>query len=457
MEEPGRFICIDLKSFYASVECVMRGMDPMKENLVVADPERSEGTICLAISPAMKKLGIKNRCRVFEIPAGISYYIAEPSMQLYMEYSSRIYGIYLRYIAREDIHIYSVDEVFMDVTHYLGLYGMSARELGRMIVSDVFETTGIHATCGVGTNMYLAKVAMDIIAKHSDDYMGELTEESYRELLWDHRPLTDFWMVGRGISSRLARYGITTMRDIAGTDPAFLHRLFGINAELIMDHAWGREYAEIADIKAYVPKDNSLSRGQVLLEDYTFDEAKIIVKEMLDLMCLEMVSRDLVTESVTLTISYSDDILPPAHGTRRLDMRTNADMIIIPAVTELYEEIVVRDLPVRRVNISFNRVLREEYVQYTIFSDAETLEKDRNIQKAVISIKERYGKNSVIRGMNMEKKATGLQRNQQIGGHKSGAGRPGGIGATVYVDKDKGRRDVSDRFTGGQPLGADKS
>ncbi len=431
--EARSYICIDLKSFYASVECVERGLDPMTTNLVVADPDRTEKTICLAITPAMKKLGIKNRCRVFEIPKNVDYIMAEPRMSLYMDYSTRIYRIYLRYISSEDIHVYSVDEVFIDVTHYLRLYGMTPKELGKTLIAAVFKETGITATCGVGTNMFLAKIAMDIIAKKSPDFMGELDEESYKEILWDHKPLRDFWMIGPGTVRRLEKYGITTMREIAHTDEDFLYKQFGIDAELLIDHAWGREITNISDVKAYVPKENSLSRSQILPCDYCFEEGELILKEMMDLLCLDMVDKDFVTDSITIHISYSRECnKEAAHGSVHLDFRTNADMVIIPAVTELYQDIVSKDYPVRRIAISCNRVVHEDYMQYNLFVDSETLKKDRNVQQAVIDIKKRYGKNAILKGMNYEDKATTRERNIQIGGHKGY-----GEGKTVYVRGDE--------------------
>ena len=427
-EENGKsYICIDLKSFFASVECVERGLDPMTVNLVVADPDRTEKTICLAITPAMKKLGIKNRCRVFEIPANVSYIMAEPRMQLYLEYSARVYEVYLKYISEEDIHVYSVDEAFMDVTHYLKLYGMTPKELGKRIMDDVYETTGLRATCGVGTNMYLTKVALDILAKHAPDFIGVLDEESYKEKLWDHLPLTDFWRIGHGTEKRLAKYGIKTMRQIAATDEAFLYKLFGVNAAMLIDHAWGREPTTMEEVKAYVPETNSFSSGQVLARDYSFSEAKVILREMLDELCLKMVDKGLVTDSVTIHIIYS--IEGYAHGTARMPMAVNGDQVIIPAVLELYDEIIDKDRYIRRIYINFNKIKPEGYIQYELFSDTEKLIKDRNIQRAIIDIKKKYGKNAVLKGTNFDEAATGRDRNRQIGGHKGAS-----EGRTVYVD-----------------------
>lgn len=421
--EDRHYLCIDLKSFYASVECVERGLDPMTVHLVVADPERSDKTICLAITPALKALGIPNRCRLFQIPKNIEYITAPPRMQLYIDYAAEIYSIYLKYIAREDIHVYSIDEAFLDATDYLTLYGCSARELGQRILEDVFHSLGIRAACGIGTNLYLAKVALDITAKHSPDFIGELTQERYRQTLWKHRPLTDFWRVGAGTARKLENVGLMTMGDVAAADEDFLYRLFGIDAELLIDHAWGREPTAISHIKAYRPQTNCLTSGQVLMKDYSFQDGKLIVKEMTDLLCLDLVEKGLVTQSVTLHVGYADisrQHLPSAHGTASLDTATNADILIIPAVTALYEQIVNPRCAVRRVNITCNHVVPEEYYQYSFFVEPGELERSRRIQEAVISIKNRFGKDAVLKGMNLEENATTRERNHQIGGHKSG-------------------------------------
>ena len=415
------YLCIDLKSFYASVECVERELDPMTTRLVVADPERSQKTICLAISPAMKALGIKNRCRVFEIPKNIDYIIAPPQMQKYINYSASIYAIYLKYISKEDIHVYSIDEAFMDVTNYLSLYKMTARELGQHIMSDIFSELGIRATCGIGTNLYLTKVALDIAAKHDADFIGELDEVSYQKRLWGHIPLTDFWRVGPGIARKLEGYGIRTMGEIAHTEEDLLYHLFGVDAELLIDHAWGREPVTITDIKNYKSQTNCLTSGQVLMEDYPYEEGKLIVKEMMDLLCLDMVEKNLVTKSLTLHIGYSNQLnLNTAHGTVSLEDETNSDMILIPAITSLYTRIINPDFPVRRVNISCNHVIPERFHQYSLFTDVAGLERNRKVQKAVLEIKHRFGKNAVLKGMNFEEGAMTRARNHQIGGHKSG-------------------------------------
>lgn len=416
-----QYLCIDLKSFYASVECVERGLDPMTANLVVADPERTDKTVCLAITPSMKALGIRNRCRVFEIPPNVSYIMAEPRMQLYIDYAAEIYEVYLNYIAKEDIHVYSIDEAFMDVTDYLALYGMSARELGKTMMNDILCRTGVRSACGIGTNLYLAKIALDITAKHSGDYVGELDEETYRRTLWKHKPLTDFWRIGPGTARQLARLGIQTMGDIAAMDEEMLYRQFGVDAELLIDHAWGREPTTIAEIKAYQPRDRSISSGQVLACDYSFEDGKLIVKEMTDLLCLQLVDNNLITDSVTLQVGYDSALhLVPARGTAALPFETNADRVMIPAVTKLYERIVNPAYPIRRVNVSCNRVAAEGYQQYHLFTDREELERDRKAQKAMLEIKKKYGKNAIVKGMNLQEHATTMERNRQIGGHKSG-------------------------------------
>lgn len=415
------YLCIDLKSFYASVECVSRGLDPMTENLVVADPERTEKTICLAITPAMKALGIKNRCRLFEIPKHVKYIVAPPRMQKYIDTAADIYSIYLNYISKEDIHVYSIDEAFMDVTDYLELYHISARELGLRIMADIFRITKIRATCGVGTNLYLAKVALDITAKHAEDFIGELDESSYRTLLWNHRPLTDFWRIGSGTARRLEPYGIRTMRDLAQADEDFLYRLFGIDAELLIDHAWGREPVTMADIKSYRSHTNCLSSGQVLGSDYSYEKGLLVAKEMMDLLCLDLVEKNLVTSSITLHVGYANRLnVPSAHGTAAADVETNSDLLLIPVVTDLYRQIVDPAYPVHRINITCNNVMPEEYHQYNFFIDSAQLERSRKIQQAVISIKNKFGKDAILKGMNLEEGATTRERNHQIGGHRSG-------------------------------------
>lgn len=416
-----QYLCIDLKSFYASVECVERGLDSMTTNLVVADMERTDKTICLAVSPSMKKLGVKNRCRVFEIPTNIDYIAAPPRMQKYIEYSAKIYSIYLKYISDDDIHVYSIDEAFLDVTHYLSTYRMNAEELAKTIMADIFDTTGIRATCGIGTNLYLAKIALDITAKHSPDFIGILDEEKFKETLWDHRPITDFWRIGKGTAARLDRCGIHTMGDIACASEDMLYRTFGIDAELLIDHAYGRETTTIEDIKKYVSRTKSLSSGQVLTRDYKFDEAKIVVTEMMDNLCLSMCRQDLVTSSVTLVIGYSNALhLEMTRGTFKVNSPTNSSSVLSREIQKLYTKIVNPAFPVRRINISCNNVVTENFVQLDLFDIAENADRDKKIQKTMLEIKSKFGKNSILRGTNFLDGATARERNRQIGGHKSG-------------------------------------
>lgn len=420
--EKYKYICIDLKSFYASVECVARGLDPLTTNLVVADPDRTEKTICLAVSPSLKALGVKNRCRVFEIPPNIDYIMAVPRMQLYIDTSADIYSIYLKYISKDDIHVYSIDEAFLYIENYLTMYNTDAAGLADRLRQEVFNKTGITATCGIGSNMYLAKIAMDITAKHSPEHMGLLTEESFRQQLWNHKPLTDFWRIGRGTMEKLAKYGITDMQGIAEADENFLYRLFGIDAELLIDHAHGQESTTIADIKAFKPESRSLSNGQVLACDYNFEDACLIAKEMTDQLCLDLVGQDLLTESVTLSVAYNSRLgLPVMGGTAKIDFPTSSAKIIVPAVEKLFRETVLsgEGVGIKRINISFNRVTDSICQQYNLFVSPEELDKEKKLQKASLAIRNRFGKNAIIRGMDLQEHATAIERNSQIGGHKA--------------------------------------
>lgn len=415
------YLCIDLKSFYASVECVERGWDPLTARLVVADPERSEKTICLAVSPALKQMGVPNRCRVFQIPKEIPYKMAPPRMQLYIDYAAEIYGVYLKYIAKEDIQVYSIDEAFLDVTDYLHLYQMTAVELGRKIMQDILDTTKIPAACGVGTNLYLAKVALDIMAKHETDRIAYLDEARYREKLWKHKPLTDFWRVGRGTVERLSNMGICTMEEIAHARESLLYKAFGIDAELLIDHAWGREPVTIADIKAYRPKNTSFSSGQVLPRDYEYEEGVLVVKEMADLLCLDLVDQCLVTSHISLVIGYSNQkCFEPAKGSTTLRSATSSNRRLLSYVEQLYRRIVRPGAYIRRITLTYTGVMTEDYQQFDLFSAPEETEKDVKAQRAAISIKQRYGRNAILKGMNLEESATTIERNGQIGGHKSG-------------------------------------
>ncbi|MTS44390.1 DNA repair protein [[Ruminococcus] torques] len=416
-------ICIDLKSFYASVECVERGLDPFKTNLVVADPTRSKSTICLAITPAMKALGIRNRCRIHEIPENIEYITAMPRMQLYIDYSAKIYGIYLRYVSKEDIHVYSVDECFIDVTNYLSLYHLSEKEMALELMKAVMDETGITATAGVGTNLYLAKIAMDIVAKHVDDHIGILDEFSYREQLWNHTPLNDFWRIGSRTEKKLAGYGIHTMGDIAMaslTSEDWLYKMFGIDAELLIDHAWGYETCRMRDIKNYHSEEHSLSNGQVLMRNYTFEEAEVIVREMTDNLVLDLFEKGMVTNSVTLWIAYDHRYEHEASkGTVKLSKPTNSSHKIIEAVEELYQKITDRHTGIRRLDVCANRIAPESYIQYSLFDDPIQTDKERHLQEAVLSVKQRYGKNAIMRGSNLLECSTYRERNNQIGGHRA--------------------------------------
>ncbi len=418
-----QYICIDFKSFFASVECVERSLDPMKAQLVVADPERCETTICLAVSPALKKLGVKNRCRVYEIPKGIEYIKAPPRMRLYIEYSAEIYGIYLKYVAKEDIYVYSIDEAFIDVTDYLSMYKMTARELGEKIRQDVLKTTGIPSAFGIGTNLYLAKIALDIEAKKSDEFIGELTQQKYINELWDHKPITDFWRIGRGAAERLAEHGITTMRQVAAASPELLKKLFGVDYEILLDHAWGIEPTTIADIKAYKSSSHSLSSGQVLSRDYNYEEGLTIVKEMTDTLALELFDNGLVSRSLTLYVTYSGFEKESARASERMEGFTNLSDKLIAAAVRAYSKAMDKKRTIRKINISINDVIEEGFEQETLFEDFEDREKERKKMQAVSSIKKKFGKNAIFKALDLKKEATARERNRQIGGHKSGEGQ----------------------------------
>lgn len=502
------YIAIDLKSFYASVECIERGLDPLTTNLVVADASRTEKTICLAVSPSLKAIGIPGRARLFEVvqkvkeenarrkskapghiltgssfddtklkgspELALDYIAAPPRMAMYMEYSTRIYDIYLKYVAPEDIHVYSIDEVFMDVTEYLKTANLSAGEFASNIIHEVLYEIGITATAGIGTNMYLCKIAMDIVAKKipSDQdgvRIAELDEMSYRRMLWAHTPLTDFWRVGRGYARKLEENRMFTMGDVARCsigkkheyyNEDLLYKMFGINAELLIDHAWGWEPCTIADIKAYKPSTNSIGSGQVLQSPYSYDKARLIVREMTDLLVLDLVDKGLVTDQVVLTVGYDiENLSNPetrkkyhreitidhygrqvpkhAHGTANLERQTSSTKLIIDAMMNLYTRIVDQNLLVRRINVTANHVVKESsvekgssYEQLDLFTDYEVIQKkrkeedaillrERKMQHAILEIKKKYGKNAVLKGLNFEEGAMTKERNKQIGGHKA--------------------------------------
>ena len=414
------YLCIDLKTFYASVECVERGLDPFNTNLVVADESRGKGTICLAVSPKMKMLGVKNRCRIFEIPPTIKYMIAMPRMKKYIEYSANIYAIYLKYFAKEDIHVYSIDEAFMEVTNYLKMYQMNPVELAKTIIKDIYKNYGITATAGIGTNMYLAKIALDITAKHSATNIGYLDEEKYKKELWHHKPLSDFWQIGKGIEKRLNKMRIFTMYDVAHTDPKRLYKEFGVNAEYLIDHSWGKESCTIADIKKYKPKTNSITNSQVLFEDYSFEKARLVLKEMVELGSLRLIENNLVTDTVGLYIGYSKDIIKATGKSKKLENYTNIYSVLLKGFLDIYDKTTNRSVAIRRIGINFANVIETENVQLSLFTDQEKLDKERKLELAISSIKHKMGKNTILRGMNLEEGATTLVRNKLIGGHNGG-------------------------------------
>ena len=414
------YICIDLKSFFASVECVERGLDPMTARLVVADPERKSGTICLAVTPGMKALGVRNRCRVFEIPPGIDYITAPPRMRLYLEYSAKIYSIYLDYFSRDDIHVYSVDEVFIDVTGYLKTYKKTPLELARFLVSEVKTRSGIPAAAGVGTNLYLAKIAMDVLAKRSPDFIATLDEAAYREKLWRHEPLTDFWRIGSGTAERLEKLGVRTMEGITKLPEDLLYKIFGVDAELLIDHAWGREPTELSDIKSYKSKTHSITSGQVLMRDYTEEETEIIVREMVDLLSLDLLDRGCVTPHLSLTVRYSTrEGRAPSHGGVKIEPASESDLVLIPAALDLLRRIAVPGLLIRGVIISFDDIYCPAFRQANFFEDDDAGERHRRLRKTVSELRHRFGGNAILKGTDFEAGATTRERNKQIGGHKA--------------------------------------
>ena len=413
------YLCIDLKSFYASVECVERGLDPFEVNLVVADPDRGGGAITLAATPAIKKLGVPSRGRIYEIPEGIEYIVAKPRMHLYMEYSTKIYSIFLKHIAPEDIHVYSIDEAFLDVTPYLELYGLTPKQLARKILDDIYNETGITATVGIGTNLFLTKVALDITAKHTPDNMGYLDEELFRQQLWHHTPLTDIWMIGVGTANHLARLGITDLYGITQFPEYILYREFGINAEILIDHAWGKEPVEIKDIKSYRPKANSISNSQILFEDYNYKDAYLILKEMVDTNVLTLTEKHLVTDHISLFIGYSKDKRKASRGSCKITNRTNSYRILMEEFRLLFQKIVDPNYPIRQIGISLGNVRDEIYEQYDLFADFEEIEKERKLQQTLVDIRNKFGKNAVLKGMNFLDKGTARYRNTTIGGHKA--------------------------------------
>lgn len=444
------YLCIDLKSFYASVECAERGLDPFTTNLVVADPARTDKTICLAITPAMKELGIHNRCRVFEIPSSVKFIMAKPRMRHYMEVSAQIYGVYLRYIAPEDIHVYSIDECFIDATSYLSLYDTTPRDLAHMLMDAVFQETRITATAGIGTNLFLAKVALDITAKHVPDGIGYLDLAEFKRSIWNHRPITDIWNIGPGIARRLLSYGVKDLEGVARMPPSLLYKEFGVNAEFLIDHANGIEPCTIAQIHAYRPSSNSLTNGQVLSCDYTFEEGLIVLREMCEDSVLELVSKEAVTDHVSIYVGYGKlktgngwqtsegsqseptELFDGGHGKRsyrrpqagefasashKLSERTNSLSKLWPQLERLYKEHVDPARAIRRVNLGFGNLMSEDYATIDLFTDFQAQEEEKQLARTQLAIKERFGKNAVFKATSLQEKATGRERNDQVGGH----------------------------------------
>ena len=414
-----KYLCIDLKTFYASVECVERKLDPFSTNLVVADETRGKGTICLAVSPKMKMLGVKNRCRLYEIPPNIKYIIAKPRMKKYIEYSANIYEIYLKYLSKDDIYVYSIDEAFLDVTNYLKFYKMDEIELAKTILKDIYNTYGLTATVGIGTNLYLAKVALDIMSKHTPTNIGYLDEELYKRKLWHHKPLTDFWQIGRGIEARLNKKRIYDMYDIAHTNPKILYKEFGINAEFLIDHSWGKETCTIKDIKNYKTKNTSISNSQVLFEDYSFENARLVLKEMVELNSIKLVEKNLITDTISLYIGYSKNIINSTGGSMKLANYTNTYSDLMAYFLKLYDSTTNKTVPIRRIGVSFNRLVSDEAQQLSLFENQEKITKERKIELAISNIKQKLGKNAIVRGMDLENGATTILRNKLIGGHNA--------------------------------------
>ena len=414
------YFCIDMKTFYESVECAERGLNPFETNLVVADVTRGPNALCLAISPKMKAQGIKNRCRLNDIPKSIKYEIAPPRMQLYIEYAADIYSIYLDYMDPQDIHVYSIDESFIDATEYLGLYKMSAEEYAQMLMNEIARRKRIPATAGIGTNLYLAKIALDITAKKVKSHIGYLDERLYRETLWDHRPITDFWQVADGTAAQLAKYGIHDMRGVANAPTELLYKAFGVNAELLIDHAWGREPCTIADIKQYKSKSHSVSFSQILPRDYSFSEAATVITEMVQNGTHELMRRHVVTSKVSVYVGYSRSAVPSTHGSARLHVTTALQSVLQPAAQEVYEKTTNRDVPIRRLGLCFENVVDEGCEGYDLFTNMEEVEREKKRESAVLGIKTKYGKNAILKGVNYMPESTQRERNTFIGGHRAG-------------------------------------
>ena len=411
------YICIDLKTFFASVECVERGLDPFKTDLVVADIARSKGAICLAISPKMKERGIKNRCRIYDIPRNVKYIVAKPRMKKYIEYAAKIYGIYLDYFSKDDIHVYSIDEVFIDVTKYLKLYKKNSVCLAKDIIEEVYKRTGICATAGIGTNLFLAKIALDILSKHNKSHIGYLDEKIYKRELWNHRPLTDFWGIGKGIENRLYKHHIKTMEEITKVNPNILYKEFGINAEILIDHANGIEPCTIKEIKEYVPKSSSISSSQILFRDYNYKEAKVIITEMIDNLVMELAFKNLYTSNVFCYIGFTREEGSGVHFSVSMDL-TNSYKKILDVVLNEYDYRIQEEYKIRRIGISFNGLDQKKVEQLNLFGENDNKE-DALIEKTMKDIKNKFGKNSIVRCISLDECATSIIRNKYIGGHNA--------------------------------------
>ena len=412
------YFVIDMKSFFASVECAERGLDAMTTDLVVADEERTDRTICLAVSPSMKAKGVKNRCRLYEIPKNLEYIIAKPRMKKYIEYAGEIYAIYLKYIDKNDIHVYSIDECILDVTDYLKIYKMKAKDFAKKLMAEIWETLGIPSSAGIGTNMYLAKIALDITAKHSEDRIGWLTQEKFIKTLWHHKPITDFWGISIGTRDRLAKFGIHDMAGIASTSEDLLYDEFGVNAELLIDHAFGRETCLMCDIKNYKSKSRSISNSQILPCNYTYEQGKIVIKEMIQEGCYRLAREHYSTSLIHIYLSYGDEFKIGAKGTVRMNETTNLYSIIGKYAEELYDKIYKdKTRPVRRIAYDFSCLISENGEQYNFFTDLNKVEKEKNLVRSVLDLKDKFGKNAVLKGLDLKEDATQRERNKMVGGH----------------------------------------
>lgn len=420
MEKQRCYMVIDMKSFFASVECAERGLDAMKTKLIVADPTRTKSTICLAVSPALKKLGVKNRCRLYEVPTNIKYIIAPPRMNKYIQYASNIYSIYLKYMSKEDIHVYSIDECILDVTDYLKIYKMRAIDFAKLLMKEIYNNLHIPSSAGIGTNMYLAKIALDITAKKSPDRIGYLTEEKFKKELWNYRPITDFWGISKGIATRLSKMAIYDMEGIAKYPEDYLYKEFGINAEILIDHSKGIETCLMSDIKAYKTKSKSISSSQILPCGYSFDDAKIILQEMITEGCYRLEREKYVTNLINVFVMYDDDLITVSHASKRMKETTNLNSIISPYVVKIYEEIVDKCRKVRRVGFSFSNLLPIQFEQYDLFTNIYKVEEEHRLTNCILYIKDKFGKNAVLKGIDLFKNATARERNNQIGGHRVG-------------------------------------